>query len=66
MAKLDYLLSILWLLRSHEKMTAEQLAERLELSVRTVYRYIDTLGVSGVPIISESGHGGALGCLILF
>ncbi|MDH6671205.1 putative DNA-binding transcriptional regulator YafY [Paenibacillus sp. LBL] len=58
MAKLDYLLSILWLLRSHEKMTAEQLAERLELSVRTVYRYIDTLGVSGVPIISESGHGG--------
>jgi predicted DNA-binding transcriptional regulator YafY len=58
MAKLDYLLSILWLLRSHKKMTAEQLAERLELSVRTVYRYIDTLGMSGVPIISESGHGG--------
>ncbi|MBX4151486.1 YafY family protein [Paenibacillus lautus] len=58
MAKLDYLLSILWLLRSHKKMTAEQLAERLELSVRTVYRYIDTLDMSGVPIISESGHGG--------
>ncbi|UKS27939.1 WYL domain-containing protein [Paenibacillus sp. HWE-109] len=58
MAKLDYMLSILWLLRSKGQMTAEQLAEALELSVRTVYRYIDVLCVSGVPIISESGHGG--------
>jgi len=58
MARLDGMLSILWLLKSNERMTAEKIAESLELSVRTVYRYMDLLGVSGVPIISEPGHGG--------
>lgn len=58
MAKLDYVLSILWLLRTRGKMTAEQIAAELEVSVRTVYRYIDVLGLSGVPVISEAGHGG--------
>jgi len=58
MARLDGMLSILWLLKSNGKMTAEKIAESLELSVRTVYRYIDLLCVSGVPIISEPGHGG--------
>jgi predicted DNA-binding transcriptional regulator YafY len=39
-------------------MTASELAERLETSVRTIYRYIDSLCASGVPIIAESGHDG--------
>ncbi|MBE9914455.1 WYL domain-containing protein [Paenibacillus donghaensis] len=58
MTKLDYILSVLWLLRTKGKMTAEQIAGELEVSVRTVYRYIDVLGLSGVPVISEAGHGG--------
>lgn len=41
MAKLDYMLSALWLLAPRKRVTAEQLAEELEVSVRTVYRYID-------------------------
>ncbi|MBD2871300.1 helix-turn-helix transcriptional regulator [Paenibacillus arenilitoris] len=58
MAKWDNMLKIVWLLRSGTVMTAERLAEELETSVRTVYRYIDALCASGVPIIAEPGHDG--------
>ncbi|MCL5014206.1 MAG: YafY family transcriptional regulator [Firmicutes bacterium] len=58
MAKSDNMLSLLWLLYARERMTAAQLAEELEISIRTVYRYIDSLCASGVPIISDSGHDG--------
>ncbi|WP_342513986.1 YafY family protein [Sporosarcina sp. FSL K6-1522] len=58
MAKTDNLLAILWMLSSGEKITAKQISERLEMNIRTVYRYIDTLSISGVPIISDAGHNG--------
>ncbi|OUZ12328.1 helix-turn-helix transcriptional regulator [Bacillus pumilus] len=58
MPKIDNMLAILWMLRSGEKITAKQISEKLEMNVRTVYRYIDTLSTSGVPIMSEPGHNG--------
>ncbi|WP_077309169.1 helix-turn-helix transcriptional regulator [Terribacillus halophilus] len=58
MPKIDNLLAILWMLRSGGKVTAKQISEKLELNIRTVYRYIDTLSTSGVPIVSEPGHNG--------
>ena len=58
MAKSDGMLAIVWLLRSRERMTAQELAENLEISVRSVYRYVDALCASGVPIIAEAGHAG--------
>ncbi|WP_026674856.1 helix-turn-helix transcriptional regulator [Alkalihalobacterium bogoriense] len=58
MPKIDNMLAILWMLRSGEKITAKQISEKLEMNIRTVYRYIDTLSTSGVPIISEPGHNG--------
>ncbi|MFD2130825.1 helix-turn-helix transcriptional regulator [Pseudogracilibacillus auburnensis] len=58
MPKIDNMLAILWMLRSGEKVTAKQISEKLELNIRTVYRYIDTLSTSGVPIISDTGHHG--------
>lgn len=58
MPKIDNMLAILWMLRSGEKVTAKQISERLEMNIRTVYRYIDTISTSGVPIISEPGHNG--------
>ena len=58
MAKSDGMLAIVWLLRSRERMTAQELAENLEISVRSVYRYVDALCASGVPIISETGQAG--------
>ncbi|SIR32722.1 Predicted DNA-binding transcriptional regulator YafY, contains an HTH and WYL domains [Paenibacillus sp. RU4T] len=58
LAKADNMLSILWLLRSGRKMTAGQLAESLEVHVRTIYRCIDSLCASGVPILADSGPNG--------
>lgn len=58
MAKVDNSLAILWMLSSGEKVTAKQISEKLEVNIRTVYRYIDSLSISGVPIISEAGHNG--------
>ena len=58
MPKADNMLSILWLLQTRRRVTAKQLAEALEIHVRSVYRYIDALCASGVPIVAESGPNG--------
>ncbi|PQP85091.1 DNA-binding transcriptional regulator [Paenibacillus sp. PCH8] len=58
MSKVDNMLAILWMLNSGRKITAKQLSEKLEINIRTVYRYIDALCASGVPIISDTGHHG--------
>ncbi|WP_210128651.1 MULTISPECIES: HTH domain-containing protein [unclassified Staphylococcus] len=58
MAKLDNLLATLWMLSSDKKITAKQISDKLEMNIRTVYRYMDTLSKSGVPIISDIGHNG--------
>jgi predicted DNA-binding transcriptional regulator YafY len=52
------LVSILLLLQTRGRMTAEQLAAELEVSARTIYRDLDALGEAGVPIYVERGPGG--------
>lgn len=58
MSKANNMLAILWLLQSRGKMTAKQLADELEVHTRTVYRCIDSLCASGVPIVSDIGRVG--------
>ncbi|WP_240941394.1 HTH domain-containing protein [Paenibacillus sp. HB172176] len=47
------MLSILWVLKSGRKLTAAQIADSLEMSARTVYRYIDALALAECQSISE-------------
>ncbi|UOQ43772.1 YafY family transcriptional regulator [Halobacillus salinarum] len=63
MSKADNMLAILWLLKTKKRMTAKQLANELEIHIRSVYRYIDSLCASGVPIIADSGHNGGYSLL---
>ncbi|WP_438350298.1 helix-turn-helix transcriptional regulator [Paenibacillus sp. FA6] len=63
MPKNDNMLAILWMLNSGVKLTAKQISEKLEINIRTVYRYIDALCTSGVPIISDTGHNGGYSLL---
>jgi predicted DNA-binding transcriptional regulator YafY len=59
----DRLLSLLMLLQSKGRMNATELAEELEVSVRTVYRDIDALSVAGVPVYGEVGREGGFALL---
>ncbi len=56
--KYTMLLKILFLLLSRKKVSAKYIADRYEISVRTVYRYIDELSLAGVPIYNERGRNG--------
>jgi predicted DNA-binding transcriptional regulator YafY len=57
MNKFDRITAILIHLQSKRLVTAQELADRFETSLRTVYRDVNSLGNAGVPIIGEAGVG---------
>jgi predicted DNA-binding transcriptional regulator YafY len=54
----DRLISILLLLQIHQRLTARALAERLEVSERTILRDMEALSGAGIPVFAERGTGG--------
>lgn len=56
----DRLLSILLQLQSAGRLTARELAERLEVSERTILRDLDALSAAGIPVYTERGRNGGI------
>ncbi|MCU4667342.1 helix-turn-helix transcriptional regulator [Bacillus paralicheniformis] len=54
----DRLISILLMLQAQGQMTAKELAERLEVSERTIYRDMEALSGAGIPVVAERGING--------
>lgn len=59
--KLERLLAIVMLLVNRRRMQAQELADRFEVSVRTIYRDIEAINQAGIPIITYQGAGGGIG-----
>ena len=54
------LFRILYYILEKGKVTASELADKFEVSVRTIYRDIDSLSSSGIPIYATQGKGGGI------
>ncbi|MEH6682201.1 MAG: YafY family protein [Sediminicola sp.] len=55
--RFDRIVALMIQLQSKRVVTAQQLADRFEVSLRTIYRDVRTLEKCGVPIVSEAGIG---------
>ncbi|WP_155593970.1 helix-turn-helix transcriptional regulator [Lysinibacillus cavernae] len=58
--KLERLLTMTMILINRKKVKAQELAELFNVSVRTIYRDIETLSCAGVPVISQQGVNGGI------
>ena len=56
--KTDRLVSIIMMLLDKERVSAQELADRFEVSPRTIYRDIETINMAGIPVRSTPGLGG--------
>lgn len=56
--KIDRLVSIIMILLDRERISAQELADMFEVSLRTIYRDIDAINLAGIPVRGASGVGG--------
>ncbi|MEG1499944.1 MAG: HTH domain-containing protein [Clostridia bacterium] len=54
------ILGIFIMLTKNKKTTAKEIAEKFEVSTRTVYRYVDAICMSGLPVSTTLGKNGGI------
>lgn len=57
---IERLISIIYILMNKGTITAGELAERFEVSTRTIYRDIEALSVAGIPVYCKKGKNGGI------
>lgn len=58
--QINRLFEIVYMLLNKETVTAKEFSKHFEVSVRTIYRDIDTLSAAGIPIYMNKGRGGGI------
>lgn len=58
--QIDQLFEFVYVLIDKKNVTAAEMAKRFGVSTRTIYRWIDALSVSGVPVYALRGRGGGI------
>lgn len=61
--QINRLLEIIMILLNKETITAKELAQHFDVSTRTIYRDINTLSLSNIPIYTNKGSGGGISIL---
>ncbi|WP_093312546.1 helix-turn-helix transcriptional regulator [Tindallia californiensis] len=61
--QVNRLFEIIYILLDKKMVTSKELAERLEVSTRTIFRDIETLSAAGIPIYMSKGKGGGISLL---
>jgi len=58
--KIDQLFEFVYILIDKKKVTAKKMAEHFGISERTIYRWVDALCISGIPVYSQKGRNGGI------
>ena len=58
--QIDQLFEFVYVLIDKKQVTAKEMAARFGVSTRTIYRWVDALSVSGVPVYSQKGRNGGI------
>lgn len=61
--KINRMFEILYILLNKEKISSKELAEKFEVSVRTIYRDIEAISSAGIPIYMTQGRNGGISLL---
>ena len=58
--QIEELFEFVYILIDKKKVTAREMSERFGVSTRTVYRWLEALSISGIPVYSLKGRGGGI------
>lgn len=61
--QINRMFEIIYILIDKKTVTARELAERFEVSTRTIYRDVETLSSAGIPVFMSKGKGGGISIL---
>ncbi len=61
--RIDRMLGITVMLLNKDRISARELSDKYEVSVRTIYRDIEAINMAGIPIIAYSGNNGGFGIM---
>lgn len=61
--RIDRMLALIVMLLNKERITAREIADKFEVSVRTIYRDVEAINLAGIPVITFSGNHGGFGIM---